>query len=433
MARQMLTGSRIRERRMMLGLRQSDLAQRVSISPSYLNLIEHNRRKIGGKLLVDIAEVLGVEPSLLTEGAEATLLSSLREAGADQSNPIAELDRVEEFAGRFPGWAEVLMRSHARIVTLERHVQTLSDRVTHDPQLASSLHEMLSTAAAIRSTADILVDNKDLEESWLDRFHRNLNEDAQRLAESSRELVSFLDENNAQAGGPGLPADEMDRFLSDNGYHFATLETDEETVLEVIENAPQLQSQAARQMAQRLLVQYVNDARFMPLEEMLAAVAEFGIQPDRIQARFGGRIQQVLRRLAWLPEDRLGQEVGLLMCDASGAILLHKPIGGFSAPKFGAACPLWPVYQALGQPHVPLHHVFRQHHGRGDATLESFSYAWQAGEAGFERDPQLRAAMVLVAAPETTKAPIDLGVTCRLCDAERCTARREPSILREGF
>uniref|UniRef100_A0AAN0NK29 Helix-turn-helix transcriptional regulator n=1 Tax=Yoonia rhodophyticola TaxID=3137370 RepID=A0AAN0NK29_9RHOB len=40
-----LTGARIRERRLDLGLRQSAVAQEVGISPSYLNLIEHNRRR----------------------------------------------------------------------------------------------------------------------------------------------------------------------------------------------------------------------------------------------------------------------------------------------------------------------------------------------------------------------------------------------------
>ena len=44
-----LTGSRIRERRLALGVKQGALAQQVGVSASYLNLIEHNHRKIGGK------------------------------------------------------------------------------------------------------------------------------------------------------------------------------------------------------------------------------------------------------------------------------------------------------------------------------------------------------------------------------------------------
>ena len=64
--REGLTGSRIRERRVMAGLKQAELAQQSGISASYLNLIEHNRRRIGGKLLLNIAHALGVEPQALT-------------------------------------------------------------------------------------------------------------------------------------------------------------------------------------------------------------------------------------------------------------------------------------------------------------------------------------------------------------------------------
>ncbi len=66
MSQSRLAGSRIRERRLLQQMRQSDLAERVGISPSYLNLIEHNRRRIGGKLLVNIAG--GAECRAFTSG-----------------------------------------------------------------------------------------------------------------------------------------------------------------------------------------------------------------------------------------------------------------------------------------------------------------------------------------------------------------------------
>ncbi|MGB5871554.1 MAG: helix-turn-helix transcriptional regulator, partial [Albidovulum sp.] len=47
MARLALTGTRIRDRRLLLGQKQADLARKVGISPAYLNLIEHNRRRVG--------------------------------------------------------------------------------------------------------------------------------------------------------------------------------------------------------------------------------------------------------------------------------------------------------------------------------------------------------------------------------------------------
>ena len=60
-------GARIREKRVQLRIRQSQLAKIVGVSPSYLNLIEHNRRRIGGKLLTDLAEALAIDIDLLSE------------------------------------------------------------------------------------------------------------------------------------------------------------------------------------------------------------------------------------------------------------------------------------------------------------------------------------------------------------------------------
>ncbi|MFN0115511.1 MAG: hypothetical protein ACKVPY_12625 [Paracoccaceae bacterium] len=47
MARTALTGTRIREGRMLAGVRQADLARASGISAACLNLIEHNRRVAG--------------------------------------------------------------------------------------------------------------------------------------------------------------------------------------------------------------------------------------------------------------------------------------------------------------------------------------------------------------------------------------------------
>lgn len=67
------TGARICERRLKRGLRQADLARACGISPSYLNLIEHDRRRIGGTLLIEMAQALGTDPSTLAHGAGAAL------------------------------------------------------------------------------------------------------------------------------------------------------------------------------------------------------------------------------------------------------------------------------------------------------------------------------------------------------------------------
>ncbi len=57
-----------------------------------------------------------------------------------------------------------------------------------------------------------------------------------------------------------------------------------------------------------------------------------------------------MRRLAVLPS--LG--LGLVICDGSGTLTFRKSAPGFPLPRFGAACPLWPLYAALGRPQQPV-------------------------------------------------------------------------------
>ena len=78
-----LIGTRLRDRRAQLRLRQSDLAQAVGISASYLNLIEHNKRRVAPDLLARIAQVLDTTvQDLEGEQAEPDLTGRLREIAA---------------------------------------------------------------------------------------------------------------------------------------------------------------------------------------------------------------------------------------------------------------------------------------------------------------------------------------------------------------
>jgi transcriptional regulator with XRE-family HTH domain len=432
MARDTLTGSRIRERRLILGIRQAELARKAGISASYLNLIEHNRRRIGGKLLVDLAQVLGVEPSMLTEGAEAALIAALREAAADSGTPVAELDRTDEFAGRFPGWAEVLASNHQRIARLTRTVETLSDRLTHDPHLAASLHEVLSTAAAIRSTASILAETGELEAEWRDRFHKNLNEDSLRLAESSRALVNFLDESDSSAERRGVPQEEAEEFFLAHGYHFPDLEAGRVTPKALVEAAPQLASDAARVIARSALEQYQSAAAQMPLNEVDQMIKAEGLDPSALARRFKAALPVVLRRLGVLPPEVLGQEAGLVVCDASGSILLRKPVAGCALPRVGASCPLWPSYTALQRPDVPLRRNVVQQ-GRSALGFECLAVAWNHVPISFDRDPLHHAVMLILPRREVPQDAQPVGGSCRICPRQTCEARREPSILKEEF
>lgn len=434
MAREGLTGSRIRERRTMAGLRQADLARQIGISASYLNLIEHNRRRIGGKLLVNIASALGVEPAALSEGAEAALVATLREAAAGGTMSPAELERADEFAGRFPGWADVLAGAHRRVNALERTVETLTDRLAHDPQLAASLHEVLSTAAAIRSTASILAENKDISEDWRNRFHTNIDQDSRRLSDSSKALVGYLDasDGNDNADAASSPQEEVDAFLHAHGYHFAGLEAGRDGADEIVENAQQLTSMAGRHIATGILKQTEQDAAQVSLDALSAGVADCGIDPLVLARKFGVAAPVILRRLAALPEV----VSGFVACDRAGSLLFRKPVNHFALPRFGAACPLWPMFQAIATPGVLVAQPVQQV-GRNAAEFSCFAVAEHRGLPGYNAAPLVQGMMLIVPAAQTRvlpgEAPLQVGSTCRVCARAVCPGRREPSILSEGF
>ena len=344
-----LTGTKLRERRLAAGLRQADVATRAGISASYLNLIEHNRRNVAGAVLERLGDALGMDRASLAPGSDAAVIEGLRSAvaradnvgGADRAGEAVELDRLADFLGRFPGWAGLLVALDRRVQTLERAVETLNDRMTQDPHLSQSLHEVLSSLSSVRATAAILAETEDLDPEWTARFHRNLWQDSERLALGAEALVAYLDAGSATAEqGIAAPQEEVEDWLRSRGWGFS----DAELEAGLGDEIASLASSAARHLATGHVARAATDARLLPMPAFLAAVAEKGPDPFALASGFGCDPIAVMRRLAGLPD----LAAGLVLCDASGTFTFRKPAVGFPLPRFGAACALWPLYAALG-------------------------------------------------------------------------------------
>ncbi len=446
MARSVLTGSRIRERRLGSGLRQSELARRVGISPAYLNLIEHNRRRIGGKLLIDLAAELDVDPTLLSQGAQVVLLEALSDAAMSYPESGAELDATQEFAGRFPGWAAVVAAQFRRTTTLEQTVRALSDRLAHDPLLAASLHEVLSVVTAIRSTSAILTGDDPVDPEWQARFHRNIYEDSRRLAESAQALVAYLDgaEQGAEPASSNLPQEELENWLDGRGYYLEELENPDHADLDaVISNEPRFSAApTTARFARAFLEQYRQDVRAVPMAALERALGDEAPDPLALAARFDCDIATVLRRLASMPPAPGREPPGLVCCDGSGTLTFRKPVDGFAMPQFGAACPLWPLFQALSRPSQLLRQPIEQA-GHRPRRFMAFAIAQPVPRPDFALPQLFNATMLVLPDPgdglgESTGDPahnsaLGVGTSCRLCPRDGCIARREPSILTEGF
>ena len=434
MARSALTGTRVRERRLLIGLKQADLARMAEISPAYLNLIEHNRRRVGEELLARLAKALGVEAAALAEGAESALFEGLREAAAAGAAGDAEPEvaRIEELVGRFPGWAGLIAAQQSRIAALERNVEALHERMAHDPFLTASLHEVVSAVTSVRSIAAILAESDDIAPDWRARFHHNVYEDSIRLSEAAAALVAYLDTSKEAETGLSSPQEEVEAWLERADYHLGPLERAHPPPAEsLIAGVPELASGAARKLALAYIARYREDVLALPLERFAEAVAEEGPDPAALARRTGTGLATVLRRLACLPEG-MGPPAGLVACDASGTLTFRRPAPGFALPRHGAACPLWPLYEALVRPMTPIRAVVEMA-GRVPQRFLTYAFCEPRHPGGFDGPQVLQSQMLILPPPEAHSGEIRaIGASCRICPRGDCAARREPSILVGG-
>jgi transcriptional regulator with XRE-family HTH domain len=422
-----LIGTMLRERRLAGGVRQSVVAERAGMSSSYLNLIEHNRRNVTPAVLDRLAAALGIDAKDLTEGAGSDLIDELRVAAAGMPDARAELDRLQEFVGRYPGWAGLTAGLQARVGALERAVEAMNDRMTHDPHLSAALHELLSALTGVRATSQILAEVGDLDGKLVSRFHQNLHNDSERLALGAEALVSFLEGSEAaREQGIAAPQEEVEAWLRGNDWHFPALETDGPAALE-----PQiagLATHAARTLAREQVARMHADAVAVPLAALTAALGDALPDPAALATRFGTDVIRVMRRLALLP----GYQAGFVSCDASGTLTLRKPLPGFPLPRFGAACPLWPLFSALVRPYTPVRTLVQTAGPSGERFL-AFAFCQTALPQGFTGAELREAAMLILPARGATGAGVPVGSTCRICPRNDCPARREPSIMKEGI
>lgn len=435
MPRSALTGTRIRARRNLRGLRQAELAREVGVSPSYLNLIEHNRRKVGPELLGALAQALGVSADALVEDGDGRLVESARAAALRSDADVAELERIDEFTGRFPGWAKVLAETQGRVERLERVVEHLNDRMTHDPYLGEALHEIISAVTSVQSTATILNDAQQIEPEWQARFHQNIVQDSARLAEGAVALVNYLDAGKNDETGLAAPQEEVEYWLASKGFHLPELEAGAARPDDLVSGQVELSSEASRQLARHWIGRFQADTDALPLTPFLEALARFGLSPDVLAQHFQVPFDQVLRRLAMLSPVALAQvslpAPGLVICDNSGTLSFRRGIEGFALPRFGGACPLWPLYQALQRPNVRLRMPVVTA-GRLGRRFMTYAYASAQAEMGFGMPVVLQGTMLILpadAVPDEAAAQLAVGASCRTCPQLDCAARREPSIL----
>ncbi|HIP23136.1 MAG TPA: XRE family transcriptional regulator [Rhodobacteraceae bacterium] len=444
--RKSLSGTRIREQRRQAKLTQKALAEKAGISASYLNLIEHNRRAVAGKVLLSIARVLDVPASSLSDGVDSAKISDLHEAAAHHPSIGAEVVGIEELAGRFPGWAQMIAALYQQTRDQEAMITALSDRLTHDPFLAESLHGMLSNITAIRSTSNILKNIDDIEPEKQARFHTIIHEESRRLTDSAQSLVKYFDKKADPKAGIATPQEELDSFLNRHNYAFPQLDNLGEAPATTVEVAyivnrimaddGGLDNPETNRLVTAFLQNYAQVSQAIPQSDFTKSARRTHYNPSEIASAFSTDMHSAFRRLAFQDASQTAAPpMGLIIANAAGRALFRRPIADFAFPRHGNACPLWPLFQAFATPHIPVAALLElpgKHKFIGLAIAETQS------TPTFGHPAEINAAMLIIHYEQRALlsnwlpdlgAAQPIGITCRICPRSECKARTEPQIL----
>ena len=201
------------------------MAREVGISPSYLNLIERNKRDVGGAVLLRIAAALGLDIGELTGEAEHRLVADVAEAFADPVLAPLGFDgeATRDLVAGNPALAAALTRLHRAYAESRNERDAYADRLRTDPLLREMLHQVLSGITAVRSGAEILADVPDIGEDDRRRFVNSIGSEARMLTGVARNLLGHF-ESEAAVRRAGSPARELDDLIFENDNYFAGLE-----------------------------------------------------------------------------------------------------------------------------------------------------------------------------------------------------------------
>ena len=393
-------GPLVRARRIASGIRQKDLAHEAGISASYLALIESGRRVPDARLRSRIAAALGLDENGLSDGVRGRQATALR--GIRGAAPVDARESADALAMQFPGWADLLLRIARDFSQTERRVSELSDPLRHDERLSARLHEVLSAAASISSTASILEDDA-INANWRRRFVRNIGEDATRLQSAASVLSGWIEEDTPR----GADREDPERWFSSRGGMAAVLKGDWRAALDGDPSLPPATGDLLRGLLSRLEA----DAALLPDIPLDA-------DPVRLAADRGLDACVALRRAAVI------RDAGLVVSGAAGPPILIGLPPGFPVPARGDACPLWPLHHAgAGRPDRAVCQAADKQEGRFRCTAA-------AAEIITGGVPLVERVMLIEEKGEEAERPIGPG--CASCPATHCPARRGGMVAAAG-
>ncbi len=457
-------GARVRALRRRHGLNQVQFAEKLDVSPSYVNLIEHNHRPLTAALLIKLAQQFGVDIATFSQDDEARLRRDLLEIFAEPlfeehalvNSDVADFvaaapqvaravralgqayrgrreDRAEVYGAEADGAQELLGTGR---LPSEEVSDLIQANFNHFPTLEAAAEDLW---AAGRLDADDL-------QAGLVRFLRDeLTVDVRitRMGEDPGAVRRYDRERRELTLSEMLPPRTRNFQLAQQ----VGLLVCEGRIDEILDRST-LSTADSRQLARVALGNYFASAVLMPYQPFLEAATRQRYDIELLGHRFRTSFEQTCHRLTSLRRPgREGLPLHMVRVDVAGNISKKFSATGIRFARFGAACSLWNVFQAFltpGRFRAQLSVMPDKERyfcvattvpkGRGGYhaphTMHAIGLGWNARDL---RATSGRRKLVPVVYAdgidlEQEVNAVRIGVSCRLCDRQDCAQRAFPQL-----
>lgn len=453
--KKLFVGPRFRRLRQQLGLSQTQIAEGLGISPSYVNLIERNQRPVTAQLLLRLAETYDLDLRDLASADEDRFFAELNEIFSDPLFRQIDLPKQElrDLAELAPGVTHALQRLYAAYIEARRG-ETLvaaqfADRAEGQRFEANPIERVRDLIEANRNyfpeletAAEALRDeiaplNQDLFYALSDHFLKRHSATVRIMpVEVMRETLRRWDRHRRQLLISEL-TDASGRAFQ-LAFQIGLAECG--PAMETIINRTGTLDDTSRRLYRMTLANYFAAAVMMPYQAFHAAAEALGYDVHVLGQRFNAGFEQVCHRLTTLqrPNAR-GVPFFLLRVDNAGNVSKRFSSGTFPFSKFGGTCPLWNVHSTFDTPDRLLRQIVELPDGSRYFSIAQMLRRPVAPHP----QPQPRFAIGLgceirYASRLVYAAGLDLersegtpiGVNCRLCERENCSQRAEPPLTR---
>ncbi len=450
-------GTRIRALRRRAGVTQTQLAKDLSISASYLNLIEHNRRSLTAELLVKIAQRFEMDLARFGDEGESQLLSALTEAFSDpvigEDDVLSNRD-LQTLVTDQPEVSRSVLRLYEGFRALRERLETLAvqlDAEAVNEELGSHQLPHEEVHAFLQRHRNYFPELEEAAETlWRDgalRETRVYDGLKSLLFDRHQVTVRHVDgEEMGEATRRFLPATNellMSRLLAPRERRFQLAHQlallGLSPLLERLTDDVALSAPQSRSLARIMLANTFAGAVLMPYERFFAAAEKHRYDIEVLRDLFNTSFEQVCYRFTNLSRPGAqGVRFHMVRVDIAGNLTRRFSNTDMVFPRYGAGCSRWSVHQAFLAPEQIRLQVSE---GVDGQRYFSIARTVRRGRRGYRSDTSLNALGIGCALEDAHRLiysdgldlnhpdlVVPIGPSCRLCSRNDCAQRAFPAV-----